>query len=151
MNRAKGPLVAGIAGIANLVGAAMEVVMPGRHAGYYVDRIVMRARRANELLNEVPPRTREAAVEACGIGADFGFGSALAQVKPLWSAQGQVVIRSDVLPAATELGKQAAELLQMLNQPDVDVVAAKAKSAAVLSAAEELRTRAYAFDRRPPE
>jgi hypothetical protein len=133
--------------LADAVGAMIDVIAPGRRAGFHVDRMVMLARRIGEHLVQSPPRVADASIEAGKLAAEFGSGAAILSTQGLWSPKARAAI-ADVLPAGIELSKRVRDLTHLLQQPHVDVTAARAKAASVLGGTEDLRARAYAFEDR---
>jgi hypothetical protein len=153
MSSAKDPLSVWAAQFARLVARMVELVSPGRQAGFHVDRIVMRARRIVDLLNETSPHIAAAGEQAGLIATDLATGMATLSVGVFWSEHARAVITSDLgqLVPRTVL-RLNRELTHALTQSPVDLPAVCTKAAALLGAAEDLRTRAYAFEdgRRTP-
>lgn len=147
MSEESDPLSACTRMVADAVGAMIELVAPGRRAGFHVDRMVMLARRIGEHLVQTPPRVADARIEAGKLAAEFGSGAAVLCTQGLWSSKARVAI-ADVLPTGAELNKRVMDLTRLLQEPHVDVTAARTKAASVLGGTEDLRTRAYAFEDR---
>ncbi len=146
MARTKDPLSACVDAVGVAFGVAIEFVAPGRRAGFHVDRIVMRARRITELLSTDTPDLKEVRSLSGLLGSDFAFGPVVLAIQGLWSAKARAAWQSDVRRASVEVGKAARELVHTIKGENVDLAAARAQAATALAAAEELRTRAYAFE-----
>lgn len=143
------PVSVCFAGLARLAGGIVEFIAPGRQAGFHVDRIVMRARRINELLIEPSPETSAAAEHASLLASDIAAGFAVLCFSVIWSDDARASLTSDVGQiAARTVMKLNSDLMQLLGKSPVELSVVRAIAASLLNATENLRTRAYSFEYR---
>lgn len=128
--------------ILDIIVTTLTFLGPGRRAGFHVDAIVAYARRPLASLTDAPPRLRRAEHQARDLIVGMSVDMFIISIGIGWGQAAAAVRRSDVMPAVKVVMQHASGL----GRPTTDPAAARRAAELLLTAAQELKATADAFE-----